>query len=284
MDSLLNNLPVMSKNGQTQTYRKFRPLVLLAFVVFHLGAVAAFFFFTWPAFFVAVVLYLITGISVTVGYHRLLTHNSFETYPWIRRIFAFTGSLSAQGSPIKWIGWHRLHHEFSDQPGDPHSPNEGKWWAHIVWMLFPINIPDRYVSDLLKDRWIVKISRLTPYSQLLLGLSLGVGGYFFGGWLMALSFVLWAFFARTVFLWHFTWCINSVTHWLGSHDHDTKDMSTNNWWLAIPTFGESWHNNHHKYPTSARHGFKWWQIDPSYMLICLLKWMGLVWDVKVPKA
>ncbi|MBP0022074.1 MAG: acyl-CoA desaturase [Cyanobacteria bacterium SBLK] len=232
--------------------------------------------FSWKAVGLAVVLHWITGgLGITLGFHRLLTHRSFETPKWLEYFFAFCGTLACQGGVIEWVGLHRIHHKHSDKVGDPHDSNVGFWWSHMDWMLHHIpadeDIP-RYTKDLddpvyrFLDKFFVPI-------QVVLGLLL----YWWGGW----SFVVWGIFARLVIVFHCTWFVNSATHMFGYRTFDSDDASRNCWWVALVTYGEGWHNNHHAYQYSARHGLKWWEIDLTWATIRLLQILGLAKNVKL---
>lgn len=248
---------------------------LLWFLVLHAGALAAPFYFTWDALFVAVGLAALTGLSVTLGFHRYLTHASFQTYPWVRFLLAFLGGLAGEGSALVWVATHRKHHAHSDQPGDPHSPRDGKLWAHILWMLPKYDDPGlcrQYAPDLLKEPGM----RFLDRTFLLWHVLLAVGLYAVGG----LPWLLWGTFLRTVFVLHTTWCVNSITHVFGYRNYRTNDDSTNCWWVALLTFGEGWHNNHHHLPWTANHGHRRWEIDPTYWVIRAMAAVGLAWNVK----
>jgi stearoyl-CoA desaturase (delta-9 desaturase) len=256
---------------------------LTAFTVFHAGAVAALFFFSWPAFFTALGLYWISlSLGIGMGYHRLLTHRSYQTPKWVEYFLAICGTLALQGGPIAWVATHRIHHKFSDQAGDPHTPRDGKWWAHIVWMLVGDATNShtaecsRYAPDLCKDRFLVWLSRYNYAALAILAIPLFV----FGGW----PFLLWGVFFRVTIGLHVTWMVNSLTHFWGRRRFATRDDSRNNWLVALLSFGEGWHNNHHAYPTSARHGLAWYEIDVSWMTIRLLQLVGLAKSVRVAGA
>jgi len=250
--------------------------------------------FGWVELGLLVGMYLLTGLGITVGFHRLFTHRSFETYGWVRLLFAAFGSMAAQGSVISWVALHRRHHQHSDQPGDPHSPHlhgtgilgtlRGVWHAHIGWMFDarPEDM-DRYTPDLDRSRLVVVASYLFPL-WVALGLLIPavIGGVLTGTWMGALAGLLWGGLVRMFLFHHVTWGINSICHMWGTREHRANDHSTNNWLLGILAFGEGWHNNHHAYPTSARHGLRWWQIDVSYYVIRVLAWMRLAWKVKLP--
>ncbi len=247
-------------------------------VLLHLGALTAPFCFSWSAFSVFVAMAVTTGLSVTLGFHRLLTHRSFETYRVVRWLLAFTGGLAGEGGAIKWVADHRAHHKFTDRDGDPHSPRDGFWWAHTLWTL-PWRSNDRmlhhyrfYCPDLCADGVIYFIDRTFIVWHFL------TAGLFFwlGGW----SWLAWGVFLRLVVVLHTTWMVNSVTHKFGYRNYATDDDSTNLWWLTIFTFGEANHNNHHAYPTAANHGHRWFEFDATYRVIRLLERLGLVWNVK----
>jgi fatty-acid desaturase len=246
---------------------------------FHVLAVAALFFFSWKAFAAAVVLYVFAiNMGIGMGYHRLLTHRGYTTPKWVEYFLAICGTLSLEGGPIFWVATHRIHHQITDRPGDPHTPHDGGWWSHMGWVLSgpglhsQTTILSRYAPDLAKDRFMVKLSE---YHWVPLAV-VGLGLLAFGGW----RFVLWGIFFRVVVGLHATWLVNSATHMWGSKRFPTRDDSRNNWWVALLTGGEGWHNNHHAHPVSARHGLAWYEFDPNYYGILLLKAVGLAKNVK----
>jgi fatty-acid desaturase len=252
---------------------------LTAFTVFHAGAVAALFFFSWPAFIAALVLYWISlSLGIGLGYHRLLTHRSYQTPTWMEYFLAICGTLALEGGPMFWVATHRIHHQFADKDGDPHTPRDGKWWSHIGWMLVGnathCNVDEcsRYAPDICKDKYLVWLSN---YHYVPLGilsiLLLAVGG---------LPFLLWGVFFRVTMGLHATWMVNSLTHFWGSRRFATKDGSRNNLFVALLSFGEGWHNNHHAHPTSARHGLAWYEIDVSWWEIWFLQTIGLATSVR----
>jgi stearoyl-CoA desaturase (delta-9 desaturase) len=243
-------------------------------LAFHVGAVVAFFFFTWKAAIAAAILWWISGsLGIGVGYHRLLTHRGYKTPKWLEYFLTICGTVALEGGPIFWVATHRIHHQFSDKEGDPHSPIDGKWWAHMGWILMGKSLHQdtqtlsRYVPDLAKSKfhvWITKYHYLPPVAILVLLYAIG-----------GLPFFLVAGLLRTVLGLHSTWLVNSATHSWGSRRFRTRDLSTNSWWVAIFTFGEGWHNNHHAHPVSARHGLKWYEIDLNWYEIWALKKLGL---------
>jgi sn-1 stearoyl-lipid 9-desaturase len=236
--------------------------------------------FSWGAVGVAFLLYWISGgLGITLGFHRLITHRSFEVPKILEYFLAFCGTLACEGGPIEWVGQHRIHHKYSDTPADPHDSNKGFWWSHMGWMLHDVpaknDIP-RYTKDIADDPVYQFLQKFFIPIQVVLGIFL----YWLGGW----PFVIWGIFVRLVVVFHFTWFVNSATHKFGYQSHDSKDRSTNCWWVALLTFGEGWHNNHHAFQYSARHGLEWWEIDTTWMTIKLLELVGLAKNIKlVPK-
>jgi stearoyl-CoA desaturase (delta-9 desaturase) len=241
---------------------------------------------------VMLVLYVATGLGITVGFHRLLTHRSFSTFRWVRAVFAVLGSMSVQGPVIHWVADHRKHHAFTDEDGDPHSPHvdgglRGLWHAHVGWLfsLAGRAEPQRYARDLVEDPLMRSISRLFV-GWVALGLAIPFGiGYAVSGTLRGgLIALLWGGLVRIFLLHHVTFAINSVCHFFGRRRFDTADESRNVFWLAVPSFGESWHHNHHAFPTSAFHGLRRREIDPGGLVIRALERLGLAWDVVRPSA
>ena len=255
----------------------------IAFFIFHVLAVVALFNATWQAVVVAAVLHWVCiGWGIGLGYHRLHTHRSYKTPRLVEYFFAVCGCLTLQGGPVFWTALHRIHHQHSDKTGDPHTPRDGKWWSHMLWTIFgeelhaDTEIMGRYAPDLMKDRFYQVLTRWHWVPLVVLGLALfAVGG---------LSWVLWGVFLRVVVGLHCTWLINSATHIWGSRRFNTSDDSKNSFWVALITFGEGWHNNHHAHPRSARHGMTWWEVDLSWMQIRVMQRLGLAWDVQVPSA
>lgn len=256
--------------------------------VVHLAcAIPAAFFFTWKALLIFVLLVWLTGgLGVCLGYHRYFTHGSFETYRPIRWLLAFLGSLAGQGSVLRWVGTHRQHHQHSDQPGDPHSPADGWWWSHLLWLFPHISraewqaLYERYAADLLKDRLLRFLDRTYILWHIILGAALFAGGLYWS-WHTAMSFLVWGMFVRMVWVFHHTWFVNSATHKWGYRNFETNDNSRNLWWVALFSFGEGWHNNHHANQRSARHGLRWWEIDVTYWTIQVMAWLRLVKNVRV---
>jgi stearoyl-CoA desaturase (delta-9 desaturase) len=237
--------------------------------------------------------YTFVGLGVTVGFHRLFTHGSFKTKPWLRATFAIAGSMAIEGPVIKWVADHRRHHAFADQPGDPHSPHldegpglkgvaKGLWHAHVGWFFDreQTNIK-RWAPDLVKDPILRKVDSLFPLWAAMSLFLPAVAGYAFTGTLAgAIGGLLWGGLARIFLLHHVTWSVNSICHFYGKRPFETTDHSTNNWLLSIISFGESWHNNHHAFPRSAVHGLERKQIDISGGFIRILAKLSLAWDIK----
>ncbi|MGI8773679.1 MAG: acyl-CoA desaturase [Actinomycetota bacterium] len=240
------------------------------------------------------VIYVFTGMGVTVGFHRYFTHKSFRPTRSFEAVLAVAGSMSVQGSIIEWVADHRRHHAHSDQQGDPHSPHldegpgirgvlKGLWHAHMGWFFDDEETDrNRWAPDLMRDPMIKKIDRAFPWLTLLTFTLPPVLGFAFTGTATgALTAFLWGSLARIFMLHHVTWSINSICHFFGKREYDTTDHSTNNWPLALISFGESWHNNHHAFPSSAVHGLKKTQPDISAAFIRFTEKVGLVKDVKV---
>jgi len=247
----------------------------IVMALFHLGALAALFTFTWRALAVAIFLYwMATGLGISMGYHRLLTHRSYKVPVALEYFFAVCGALTLEGGPIFWVATHRVHHQKSDQHGDPHSPRDGAWWAHVGWLIFGeanhnnTRVMSKYAPDLARHRFYVWLNNYHWVPLVALGALL----FAFGG----LPIFLWGICLRVVVGLHATWLVNSATHMWGSRRFVTRDDSRNNWWVALLTFGEGWHNNHHAHPTSARHGLAWYEFDPSWILIKILNRLGIV--------
>jgi stearoyl-CoA desaturase (delta-9 desaturase) len=249
--------------------------------------------FGWQYLLILAFMYVSVGTGITVGFHRLLTHRSFKCSRLLRAGFAALGSAAAEGPVIDWVATHRKHHQFSDERGDPHSPHvdrehgwrgalQGLAYAHLGWVFKDMEVADerRYARDLVADPLIRFVDR-TFVLWVIVGLAVpfGIGFAVTGSITGGLLGLLWGGAARIFFVHHATFSINSVCHFFGRQDYDTGDESKNVAWLAIPTWGEAWHNNHHAFPTSYRHGLRRWQIDPAAGVIRLLEMTGLAWDV-----
>lgn len=287
--------------SQGQASLGMRMVTLAAIVIPFLGLVAAPFFlwgwgFSWTDLGLLLGMYFLTALGITVGFHRLFTHRSFETYTWVKFILAVLGSMAVQGPMFKWVALHRRHHQHSDTPNDPHSPHHhgrgilgllrGAWHAHLGWMFQPDpeNL-SRYVKDLSKSRALRVASALFPL-WVTLGLVLpGVlGGLLTLSWLGVWTGVIWGGLVRVFLVHHITWSVNSACHLWGLRPYRSDDLSRNNVVFGVLALGEGWHNTHHAFPISARHGLRWWQVDISYYVIRALTSVGLAWDVKLPTA
>ena len=246
--------------------------------IFHVVAVAALFTFSWQNLAAAFITWWIAGSwGIGIGYHRLMTHKGMKTPRWLMRVLATFGTLALQSGPIAWVTTHRIHHAYTDMDNDPHSPRNGTYWAHIGWIfkgtaqVQPQTAIQKYSPDLIRDPYLLFIDKYYYATSIVAGLALMA----IGGWTM----VVWAIFLRTVMGWHFTWLVNSATHLWGTRRFDTRDDSRNNGLIAAVTFGEGWHNNHHAFPRSAKHGLTWREFDVNWLQIRLLEKLGLVSDV-----
>lgn len=255
--------------------------ITLSLLFFHVGAVAALFMFSWKAMAVALALWWVAeSLGIGIGYHRLLTHRGYKTPKLVEYFLTICATLALQGGPIGWVATHRLHHQNSDKEGDPHSPRDGGFWAHMGWIITGDAIHNKstellpYVPELRKDRFHIWISRWHWVPLAILAVVL----FLAGGW----PFVFWGLFLRTVVGLHATYLVNSATHMWGSRRFLTADRSRNSFWVAMLSFGEGWHNNHHAFPQSARHGLAWYEFDLNWCGIAVMRWLGLVWDVKLP--
>jgi stearoyl-CoA desaturase (delta-9 desaturase) len=265
------------------------PFLALAIVAWQVWAE----FLHWSDVFVFIVLYMLSGLGVTVGFHRLFTHRSFATKAWMRGVLAASGSIAIEGPVISWVADHRKHHAFADQPGDPHSPHvdhgvglrgalRGLLHAHMGWLFLHTQrgARKRYAPDLIADPVVSAVDRTFVFWAVG-GLAAAFGlGWLFGGTLTAaLTGLLWGGAVRLLVLHHATYSINSLCHYFGRRRFDTGDESRNLAWLSLLTFGEAWHNNHHAFPTSAAHGMRWYEVDISSMTIRGMEKVGLAWNV-----
>jgi stearoyl-CoA desaturase (Delta-9 desaturase) len=238
-------------------------------------------------------IYAISVGGVTVGFHRLLTHRAFATYKPVEYLYAILGSVAVEGPVIGWVSDHRKHHTFPDAEGDPHSPHvdhhgeepgalRGLWHAHVGWLFQHATAVDaeKYAPDLLEDRGMRIIHRLFPlWVALGLVIPAGIGWLVGGNFKFAITAFFWAGLVRMFLVHHVTFSINSICHFFGRRRFETEDMSTNVFWLAVPSFGESWHHNHHAFPRSAMHGLRWWEVDLGGLVIRAMKRLGLAWNV-----
>jgi len=246
--------------------------------LFHILAVAALFMFSWSNLLASVVLWWVSGsLGIGLGYHRLLTHRGYKVPKWFEYFLSVCGTLAMQSGPLTWVTTHRIHHAFTETDKDPHSPRHGTYWSHIGWIFRGTAqnqswaTMQRYCPDIANDRVHQLINKYYYLPSVVVGLIL----LLIGGWPM----VLWAIFFRVVVGWHATWAVNSATHLWGRRRFETRDDSRNNALVAAFTFGEGWHNNHHAYPRSSRHGVAWYEIDVNWLQIWLLKKLGIAKDV-----
>lgn len=264
------------------------PIIIFMLIV-HAGVLLAFIpgTFSWAGVGLALFLHWVTGgLGITLGFHRLITHRSFEAPKWLEYFLVLFGTLTCQGGPIDWVGLHRMHHLYSDQAKDPHDAHKGFWWSHIGWLFYK-NPGSKDIPKFTKDIADDPVYQFCQSYMLPIQIVLGVLLYFVGeaytpglGW----SFVIWGIFVRLVLVYHCTWFVNSATHKFGYKTYDAGDLSTNCWWVALTTYGEGWHNNHHAFQYSARHGMAWWEIDITWMTIQLLSLVGLAKNIKLPKT
>lgn len=253
-------------------------VTVVGVTVFHILAAAALFMFSWENLVASLVLWWVAGsLGIGLGYHRLFTHRGFKTPRWLERTLAVFGTLAMQSGPITWVTTHRLHHAFTDTDQDPHSPRHGTYWSHMGWIFRGTaqnNTPQtmqRYSPDLMRDPFLVALDKYYWMPTVLVAAALLlIGGP---------GMVLWGVFFRVVFGWHCTWLVNSATHLWGSRRFETRDDSRNNGLIAAITWGEGWHNNHHAYPRSARHGLRWFEVDINWLQIRALEKVGLVENV-----
>ena len=254
---------------------------LVTMVVFHLGAVAALFMFSWQGLLACLLLWWVSGsLGIGMGFHRLLTHRGYKTPKLVEYFLTVCGTLTLEGGAIDWVVTHRIHHANTDVRGeDPHTPRDGRWWAHMGWILTGTAqqhgeaVMWRYAPDLMRDRFHCWLNRFYFVPVIISGVLLLA----FGGW----SVFFMAFFLRIVVGLHATWLVNSATHMWGTRRFETTDDSTNNMLIALLTFGEAWHNNHHAHPRAARHGVAWYELDVNWLGIRALKLLGLARDIKL---
>jgi stearoyl-CoA desaturase (delta-9 desaturase) len=276
--------------GRAQTESGLVWITTIFMVIFHLGALAALFFFSWTNLIVALVLYVLAvNCGIGMGYHRLLVHRGYQVPRVIEYFLAMCGTLALEGGPIAWVATHRIHHQHSDKEGDPHTPQEGKWWSHIGWIISGRALNTQttalahYAPDLAKYRFHVWVSKYHWIPLTALGIGLFAVGVLVGGLKMGIGLFLWGIFLRVTLGLHATWLVNSATHLYGRRRFETRDDSRNSWWVALVTGGEGWHNNHHANPVSARHGLAWYEFDLNYYGIWLLKIIGLARNVKIAR-
>ena len=261
---------------------KLNKQVIAWFIFLHLGALLAFLpsTFSWSAVGLFVFMYWLTAsVGVCFGFHRYLTHRGMIMPKWLDYFIIFCGTLACQNGPLKWVAQHRMHHDNSDTLNDPHNIQAGFLWAHMGWMFYNRHQFDnstrlrKFTRDINKDKFYQFLDKYFIHIQI----ALGIVFYLIGG----ISWVVWGIFVRLVLVYHATWCVNSVCHKWGYTNYRTSDLSKNNYIIAILTFGEGWHSNHHKIPRSVKHGIKKHEIDLTYYLIYGLSKLGLVSNLKV---
>lgn len=270
----------------------YKRLALATFIIPVIGTVAA----VWSAWWIGIgwlelcllaSMYALTTLGIELGFHRYFSHRAFQTSKPVRAILAIFGCMAAQGGVIYWVAHHRRHHQYTDQPGDPHSPHiSGFWHAHLGWF-FEGEITNSmlFAKDLIRDPMIGKINQM-HHIWVLLGLAIPavIAGIVTKTWIGALQGLLWGGFVRIFLSQQVTSSTNSICHLYGDRPFNVSDCSTNNLWLSLLSCGQSWHNNHHAFPNSAIAGLRWWQIDPSTWVIRCLEFFGLVWSVNCPTA
>lgn len=280
----MTHTSLSATSGSASSPLKLSWPTLMFFVAFHGIALLSIFCFSWSALLVMVVLHWLYGsIGICLGYHRLMSHHSLQVPRWLEYVLVTVGAFAFQGGPIFWVGGHRQHHAFTEDPEkDPYSAKRGFWWSHFLWIIYPQKSffdPDSYYKfapDMARVPYYRWLDRYFIPLQILQILAL----YAVGG----LSFIVYGFFLRVVLLWHSTWLINSASHMWGYRPHESEDASRNLWWAAIFTYGEGWHNNHHAYPKVAKAGWRWWEVDVTWWAILLLQRLGLAQRVTLPPS
>lgn len=276
----------------------------ITIVLIHLLGLLAFVptFFSWTGLIICILGIHVFGQGITIGYHRLLTHRSFKTPKWVEYIFAILGICSMEDTPARWVTVHRIHHVHSDEIPDPHSPRVTFWWSHMGWLMFinrqvySVATLEKFSKDLMRDPFYMRLEK-NPFFQFLfifgqLGVFFLLGfafSFFFSSSLndalaLGWSTIVWGVFVRVIAVWHITWSVNSLSHMFGYKNYDTGEDSTNNWFVALLSVGEGWHNNHHQEPSAATVQHKWWEIDISYYEIKILQMLGLAWDIIPTRA
>ena len=275
----------------------------ISFGVMHLIALLVFWpwLFSWSGVLVFLVGFKVSQLGIPICYHRLLTHRSFRTPIWLERTWVICALFQVQNTPAKWVAWHRMHHQHSDHEQDPHSPLVNFFWSHAGWLLFStpgthdISAYHRYARDILEDPFYMYLEKkrwawigiFVAHAVMIFAGGAALGWFatetVMGAWQLGLSWLIWGVAFRVVYVWHITWSVNSLSHMFGYRNYETKDVSRNNWFVALITGGEGWHNNHPHEPRAASVRHRWWEFDPNYSTIRLFKWLGLVTDVVLPK-
>lgn len=296
--SCLEEKPMRLLPGAFTQFPKNKKIVwgnLLWVAGLHIVAFTTMFvYFSWSAFATFFICYVLTGLfGITLCFHRLLAHKSFKSPVWFENLLALCGTLACQKGPISWVGAHRIHHAYSDKEGDPHNSTKGFWYSHVIWTVLrredldTLNQVSKYCPDLAKRKFMVFLNNNMILLQTIFAAGLLVlGGLVAKGsgfnWHNALAFVIWGVAVRLVVVYHVTWFVNSACHKWGSRPNKSHDKAHNLWWVALLTFGEGWHNNHHAQPRAAKSGWKWYQIDLTWFVILTLKMLHLAKDIKMP--
>jgi len=270
-------------------------VVTLFLVFIHAGSLLALVpaFFSWQGLAICAVMHWFTcSIGVCLGYHRFLSHKSMKLRTPAKFFVMMAGCLSGEGSPMTWAATHRLHHQKSDQDGDPHSPLVGTWWSHLLWLFVKRRPEDKqlmfrkYIPELVEQPMMQFFERTFAMWLWVQGFVLLGVGYALNGWMLGASLVIWGMCVRMTLAYHSTWFVNSATHLWGYRNYDTRDESRNLWWVAVVAYGEGWHNNHHAHPSVAPAGHRWWEVDMTWWAIRVLQMTGLAYDVrsKIPQG
>jgi fatty-acid desaturase len=298
-----SKLSHLSVPASVQRWQVLWPYAI-SLTVIHLLALLAFvpWLFSWTGVILAACgLYVFGTLGINLCYHRLLTHSSFSCPKWLEHFFAILGVCCLQDTPGRWVAIHRFHHQHSDEQPDPHSPLVNFIWGHFGWLmvkndeLHKISMYERYARDILRDPFYLRLEKrllwvwvYLVHAVLFLLAGLGIGwlltGEYLDGVQFGLSLLVWGVFVRTVVVWHITWSVNSITHMWGYRNYETGENSRNNWFVALVSNGEGWHNNHHADQRSAAHGHRWWEFDVTYITIRMLRLFGLAWDVVTPNV
>lgn len=283
--SLAIRLPFLPdiRLAEYATWKRFNWPLFSTYLLLHATLVFAPQSYTWQGLCVGLIMYFCTTcLGITLCYHRMLAHRSYEAHPALKYFLTLCGCLAYQRGPIWWVACHRLHHSKVDTDLDPHTPKVSIWWSHFLWPFFwhpqldeSYETTRRLARDMDADPVMRFYEKAYPFINVgFLGLLYGLG-YLYAGPAMAWSFLVWGGFVRLVYTLNVTWFVNSVAHIWGYRTYDTPDTSRNNWWVALLTFGEGWHNNHHHNARAARNGHQWYELDVTYMIILMLKHLGL---------
>lgn len=303
---IADHLAKTSETAKSAKPLRFNRQIVAVVAAFHAGALLACipWLFSWSGLAWAVCgLYLFGTLGVNIGFHRLLTHRGFSCPRWLEHAFSVLGVCCLQGTPMSWVAIHRMHHQYSDEPGspgDPHSPRTGFFWSHMGWFLiydpaiYDMSTYDRYARDLFQDRFYKQLEKPRNRKNIQVAqwaafftVGATAGGLLtwsvLGALQLGLSWVVWGVLVRTVAVWHITWSVNSLSHMFGYRNYTTQDDSRNNWLVGLISNGEGWHNNHHADPRSVKNGHRWWELDVSYLTVKTLSFVGLTWNLVTPR-